>query len=214
MAVALAASCVSPRRSSADELRESGVGVVAEGCAPVAQLASGVVVERRDQVVTVAHAIAGATAVSVVDHAGNTYPATVVAFDKDRDLAVLDVPRLDAPPLDLAPADVGPGATLTWNRDEGVTYDDVSIDKRLLVTIEDIYVEELVERRGIEVSGDIRVGDSGGAVLSTTGGVTGIIYAHSRPRKGVGFATDSSELEALLRTMSTAGADVVAGRCE
>ena len=208
---ALAASCASERRSGDADLRLSGVGIVAEGCAPTARLASGVVVDRPSQVVTVAHAIAGATSISVVDHADNVYPATVRAFDKDRDLAVLDVPGLDVPALDSAPGAVGPGGTLTWSRDGGVTYNEVNVSKRLTVTIEDIYVEEIVERRGIEVRGDVSVGDSGGAVLSSAGDVIGIIYGQSRTRDGVGFATDSSELETLLPT--TSDTSVVNGRC-
>lgn len=205
------ASCASDTSSADAVLRKSGVGIVAEGCGSVAQLASGVVVGGPGQVVTVAHAIAGATSISVVDQAGDVYPATVQAFDKDRDLAVLVVPGLDAPALDLAQGIPGPGAVLTWSRDGGVAYDDVFVTKRLVVTIEDIYVEETVDRRGLEVLSDIRVGDSGGAVLSATGDVIGIIYAQSRTRDGVGFATDSSELDALLRTMSEA--PVTNGRC-
>lgn len=208
----LAASCGSGGRPGVAELRSSGVGIIADGCSLVGQLASGVVVDRPGQVVTVAHAIAGATSISVVDHADDVHPATVRVFDKDRDLAVLDVPGLDAPARDLASVQVGPGATLTWSRDGGVTYDAAKVSKRLTVTIEDIYVEETVERRGIEVYGDIRVGDSGGAVLSSTGDVIGIIYAKSRTRDRVGFATDSSELRALLQTMSDT--PVANGRCQ
>ena len=199
---ALATSCASEPRSGDADLRLSGVGIVAEGCGLTAQLASGVVVDRPGQVVTVAHAIAGATSISVVDHFDGVFPATVRAFDKDRDLAVLDVPGLDVPALDRAPGAVGPGGTLTWSRDGGVAYDDVSVTRRLTVTIEDIYVEEIVERSGIEVRGDVGVGDSGGAVLSPAGDVIGIIYAQSRTRGGVGFATDSSELDTLLQTRS------------
>lgn len=208
----LAASCASQGRPGVAELRSSGVGIVAEGCSLAGQLASGVVVDRPGQVVTVAHAIAGATSISIVDHANDVHPATVRVFDKDHDLAVLDVPGLDAPALDLAPGRVGPGATLTWSRNAGVTYDEVKVSKRLTVTIEDIYVEEIVERRGIEVYSDIHVGDSGGAVLSSTGDVIGILYAKSRTRDGVGFATDSSELHALLQTMSDTS--VANGRCQ
>lgn len=213
----LAASCSSETRPGDTDLRSSGVGIVAEGCSLTAQLASGIVIDRPGQVVTVAHAIAGATSISVVDHANDVYPATVRAFDKDRDLAVLDVPGLDAPALHRAPGRVGPGATLTWSRDDGVTYDEVNVSKQLTVTIEDIYVEEITERRGIEVRGEVGPGDSGGAVLSSTGGVIGIIYAQSRTRQGVGFATDSSELDALLRTMSSSSSSssttVANGRC-
>lgn len=205
------ASCVSPERSTAADPRTSGVGVVADGCGLTATLASGVVVDRPGQVVTVAHAIAGATSISVVDHVGDVHPATVRAFDKDRDLAVLEVPGLDVPALDSAPGHIGPGGTLVWSREGGVRSDDVDVTRRLAVTIEDIYVEEVVTRDGLEFRGDIGVGNSGGAVLSPTGEVTGIIYARSRGRDGVGFATASSELEVVLRTVSAT--TVANGRC-
>jgi S1-C subfamily serine protease len=198
-------------RADIDDLRRSGVGIVAEGCGLTAQLASGVVLERTGQVITVAHAIAGATGISVVDHTGNAHSATVRAFDKDRDLAVLDVPALDAPALDLASAEIGPAGILTWTRDDGVVYDAVEVTKHLEITIEDIYIEETVERNGIEIAGDIRIGDSGGPVLSSTGDVVGTIYANSRDRDEVGFATDASELEAVLNDASDV--DVANGRC-
>jgi S1-C subfamily serine protease len=189
----------------------SGVGVVAEGCGLTATLASGVVVDLPGRVVTVAHAIAGATSVSVVDHNDDVHPAIVRAFDKDRDLAVLDVPGLDVPALDRSEGGIGPGGTLIWSRENGVVHDDVDVTKRLAVTIEDIYVEETTQRQAIEVHGDISVGDSGGAVLTPTGEVMGIIYARSRGRNGVGFATASSELDELLRTVP--GSPVANGRC-
>ena len=197
----LAAACSSGNPPGDAEPAKSGVGIVAEGCGLTAQLASGVVLGRPGQVVTVAHAIAGATSISVVDGAGGLHAAAVLAFDKDRDVAVLAVPDLDAPALQLGSSATGPGTTLTWNRDDGVTDREVNVSKRLLVTIEDIYVEDTVERRALEVHGDIGSGDSGGAVLSATGDVIGIIYARSRTRDEVGFATDSSELQTLLATM-------------
>ena len=210
-AVALVASCRPETRFPDVDLRSSGVGIVAEGCALTAHLASGFVLDHPSHVVTVAHAIAGATSISVVDSAGVVHRATVRAFDKDRDLAVLDVPGLHGSALHLGPSTVGPALILTWGRDAGVTSAEVNVSKRLTVTIEDIYLEEIIERRGIEVLGDVHSGDSGGPVVSSTGDVIGIIYAQSRVRDRVGFATDSSELDALLRT--TANTPVANGRC-
>ncbi len=206
-----APSCGSDIDRSEADLKLSGVGILAEGCSLVAQLASGVVVDLPGQVVTVAHAIAGATSISVVDYEGEVHLATVRAFDKDSDLAVLDVTGLDAPALAVAPSKVGAGFMMTWNRDAGVMFNEIVVSKQLTVTIEDIYVKEVVERRGIEVFGEVQPGDSGGGVLSPAGDVIGIIYAQSRVRDGVGFATDSSELRALLRT--TANTPVANGHC-
>ena len=207
----MTASCSTRQAPSESLPLASGVGIVAEGCGVAAQLASGVVIGSPDQVVTVAHVIAGATSISIIDQSGHIYSATVRAFDKNRDLAVLAVPGLEAPALSLAQSKTGPGSTLTWSRPDGVTITAVDVTKRLLVTIEDIYVEGTVERRGLEVHGDIGVGDSGGAVLSSTGEVLGIIYAHSRTRDDVGFATDASELHTVLQTMPAT--PPTTGRC-
>ena len=188
------------------------MGIVADGCGLTPHVASGVVMGSPGRVVTVAHAIAGATSVSVVDRAGNLHHAEVLAFDKDRDLAVLGVSDLDAPALQLGHSATGPGATLTWSRTDGVTYRTATVSKQLLVTMEDIYVEGTVQRRALEVHGAIESGDSGGAVLSSTGDVIGIIYARSRTRDEVGFATDSSELQTLLQRMP--GTPSTHGRCD
>ena len=179
---------------------ESGVGIVAEGCAGLAANAgSGMTVERSEQVVTTAHTVAGATSITVVDPLGNEFPATITAFDKDADLALLDVPGLPTSPLDLAEARIDDATAVVWSPDDGVHPVPVRITKQLSITIEDIYVEDEVRRSGLELIGDISIGDSGGAVVDDAGEVVGIIYARSRQRPKTAFATDQSELARLLR---------------
>jgi hypothetical protein len=72
------------------------------------------------------------------------------------------------------------------------------ITRRLNITIEDIYVEDEVRRSGLELAGDISVGDSGGAIVDSSGDVVGIIYARSRMRPQTAFATDDDELRRLF----------------
>ena len=201
------------------EATRSGVGVVAEGCGLAARVGSGVVVSGDDGepvVVTVAHTLRGATAATVVDAAGDEHDARVVAFDKDADLAALEAPSLSAPSIPVAAdADAVVGGTngsiLTWGRDDGVAQVPVEIVKRLRVTIEDIYVDEIVERTALEIAGAVTVGDSGGPVLDADGDVIGIVYANSRARESVGFATDQLELTDLLATVT--GEQVDTGTC-
>lgn len=191
---------------------ESGVGVIAEGCSLVAQLGSGVIATEPGRVVTAAHTIAGALTITVVDASGTDHAATVVSFDKDTDLAALDVPTLTGAPLDLATSmGLGAGSFISWSRDDGVSVRQVEITRRLVVTIEDIYVDETVERSAIEIVGDIRVGDSGGGVIDGRGDLVGIVYANSRGRANVGFASDMTEVGALLA--STDPRSVDNGRC-
>jgi len=192
-------------------LVESGVGVIAEGCSMVASLGSGVVVERSGQVATAAHTVRGASILTVVDAGGQEHLASVTSFDKDSDLALLDVPTLTAPPLGIGTARVGPATLITWRRSDGVTQQLVGVTRLLKINIEDIYADEVVQRTGLEVDGDVIVGQSGGPVVDASGEVIGIIYATSKDRDAVGFATDHTELRELIEARSAGG--VANGQC-
>jgi S1-C subfamily serine protease len=208
------ASETSPVESAAADtasLVASGVGVIAEGCSMVASLGSGVVVERSGQVATAAHTVRGASMLTVVDAEGREHPASVTSFDKDSDLALLDVPTLSAPPLGIGTARVGPATLITWRRSDGVTQQLVDVTRLLKINIEDIYTDEVVQRTGLEVDGDVIVGQSGGPVVDASGEVIGIIYATSKDRDAVGFATDHTELRELIEARSPGG--VVNGQC-
>jgi len=211
VALALASCAKGGSTQSSPDLSQSAVGIVAEGCSLVAQLGSGVVLEADGQVMTAAHPITGATTITVIDSEAQEHAATVVAFDKDRDLAVLDAPTLGARPLLLGDPVIGSGTLLVWSRDDGTATKPIEIVKRLQITIEDIYVEEIVQRSGLEIAGDVQIGDSGGAVVTSAGEVTGTIYASSRERGGVGFATDTTELRSVLASRSDTLVDN--GRC-
>ncbi|MGZ0228901.1 MAG: trypsin-like peptidase domain-containing protein [Acidimicrobiales bacterium] len=179
---------------------ESGVGIVVEGCAGLAtDIGSGMTVERSGQVVTTAHVVAGASSITVIDPLGNEFPATINALDGDADLALLDVPGLATPPLKVGEARVDDATAVVWAPDEGVRLVPVMVTKLISITIEDIYVEHEVHRSGLELVGDISVGDSGGAVVDDAGEIVGIIYARSRQRDETAFATDHNELLRLLR---------------
>lgn len=191
----------------ADIPTESGVGVLAVGCGTSIDLASGVVVESSDLVVTVAHAVAGATAITIVDASGASHDAIVVAFDSERDLAALRVDDLDVRPLELVDVRLGDTHTLRWTRADGVEATPVDVTTRLAITIDDIYGRGAFRRSGVELAGVIDVGDSGGPVLSAGGGVMAIVYARSKERGSVAFATDSSEIRVLLDSISGVAVD-------
>jgi S1-C subfamily serine protease len=211
----VAASCGDDAGSQsadrADRWADSAVGVVAAGCSLVDQLGSGVVLVSAGQVVTVAHAIAGAAEITVVAADGTDHPATVSAFDEDSDLAVLDVPTLGAEPLPIGEVATGPGSLLVWSRDRGTETKPIDVVKPLRITIEDIYTDDIVQRTGLEIAGPIEIGDSGGPIVTHDGEVIGIVYANSRDRDGVGFATDSAEIRNLLSSRSET--PVSHGRC-
>lgn len=196
----------------------SVVGILAEGCGPSAGSGTGVAVRRPGLIVTVAHTVAGATALTVIDDEGIAAPARIVAFDPNADLAVLDVgDALDIEPLQLAesPPDVGPATMLRWTEADGVEQFDIEVTNRLAIAIDDIYGTRSVERSGIELAALVVVGDSGGPVVTTEASgqatVIGIIYARSQSRPAVAFATDATEVSDVLAGVT--GADVDNGTC-
>ncbi|MEO0495575.1 MAG: serine protease [Actinomycetota bacterium] len=188
------------------------VGVEAQGCGLEPAFGTGVAIEHGGQVVVVtsAHTVAGAGEVSLRRAAGLSIPAEVVAFDPDRDVAVIaaDAIRNGRP---LATPSAGADATaVVWSPDVGLESFDTSVTQLLRVTIEDIYVEDVVERRAFEFAGAITAGDSGAPILDEAGDVLGIVYARSRER-GVGFAVSTTEIRPVLAAASDS--PVATGRC-
>jgi S1-C subfamily serine protease len=204
----LAVACGSS--ASPDAFLDSVVGVEANGCSLVAALGSGAIVDEQ-RVMTSAHTVAGAQEIVVIDFDGDRHPAVLVGFDPDKDLAVLSVAGLDGDPLAKRRASGGEsGWVLAWDPDEGAHANPMTVTKRILVSIEDIYVADIVERHAIEIDADVTSGDSGAAVVTQTGEMVGVVYARSRSRPA-GFALDEQEIAAAL---STAGATAVdSGPC-
>ncbi len=210
-AAALNACASDDADSPPPDVSASTVGVLATGCGPSASAGSGVALGAPGQVVTVAHTVAGATAITVIDATGSEWPAQVVAIDTAADLAVLSVADFTAPPLVTGDVRLGDATAHRWSLDAGVGDQSVEVTKRLAITINDIYGEQSVQRSGIEIAGDVEVGDSGGPVVTPDGTVIGIVYARSRTRASTGFATDATEIERVLATASSVPANT--GRC-
>jgi S1-C subfamily serine protease len=175
-------------RALAESAIPSTVRVDAAGCAQL-QVGSGFFV-RASQVVTNAHVVAGSERASVT-HGGTTLTATVVYFDADMDLALLDVPGAQAPALELAgqepqrgqaavaigfpgggPLAVSPAAV-------AATYDAVGPD---------IYGAGRVSRPVVEMRAQIVQGNSGGPLVTAPGVAGGVVFGGSRADAGVGYA--------------------------
>ena len=186
---------------------ESGVGIEATGCALTPSVASGAVAIEPDIVVASAHVVAGAGGLTVIDHSGARHDAVVVGFDPAADVAVLRVAGLLGAPLAIEPAEQSAGGELiSFAPDLGVRSTAIRITKHLLVTIEDIYIENTVERAALEFTGPIEHGDSGGVIV-VDGAIVGLVYARSRDRAGIGFAVDHTEILDAIDQRVDSGVD-------
>jgi len=188
------------------------VTIEAAGCSLVPSRGVGIAVGDPGTIVTVAHTISGATEVMVIHEDGSRHRADISWFDPRADIAVLRIADVSSRGLEMSRAVLGhPAIVLTTRTDSGILVVPAKIDKFIAVTIDDIYRVETANRSGLEISADIRRGDSGAAVIDAQGRVVGIVYARSRQRAGVAFALDDNEIRRALD--SAVDSPVANGRC-
>jgi S1-C subfamily serine protease len=152
-------------------------------------------------VATNAHVVAGEASTYVTDGIGLRHGATVVAFDPERDLALLEVPDLDEAPLHLSSTAIG-GRGAVFGHPEGgpLTLAPFRVGDKVHALGTDIYDHESTSRLVLVLASDLHPGDSGGALVDSRGDVVGIAFAVSPDRSGVAYALDTSELQPLLAT--------------
>ena len=164
-----------------------------------AGLGTGFIIGSDGVIVTNAHVVAGATAISVMLRDGTTYPATMVGTDETNDLAVL---RVKASGLAVAPlgdsdnllvgewaiAIGNPYGFMLGNAEPSVTAGVISGVGRNLVARGEgpsAYFDM------IQTDASINPGNSGGPLVSAAGEVIGVnssIYSTSGGSNGVGFS--------------------------
>jgi S1-C subfamily serine protease len=181
-----------------DAAAQSTVKVEAEACGRL-QDGSGAVLGR-DLIVTNAHVVAGAGDVVIERYPdGTILPATVVAFDPARDLAVLQVPGIDRAPLPLGDAGEGSvGAVFGHPGGGDLEPSPYAVGREVTATGRDIYDEHQTERQVLFLSSSLRPGDSGGALIDPTGAVTGVAFAIAPDDPNVAYALTIEEVRAVL----------------
>ena len=153
-----------------------------------------------ERVMTNAHVVAGTNKVSVSTWNGaEDRPATVVLFDPETDVAVLDVPGLQAPPLgfDFTPAKTGDDAiALGYPEDGPFAVTPLRIRDRITLQGPDIFQRSDAVSRGVyTVRGQIRSGNSGGPMIGTDGRVKGVVFGAAQdPADDTGFVLTAEEV--------------------
>jgi S1-C subfamily serine protease len=150
-------------------------------------------------VVTNAHVVAGEAETIVQRSDGSTVRARVVAFDPNRDLAVLAAPDLDRPALTRDAIDQG-GVGAAFGHPGGgpLRAAPFSVGEKVTATGTDIYDRNRTTRQVLVLAADLQPGDSGSALIDPDGDVVGVVFAIALDRPGVAYALDMPELEAVL----------------
>ncbi|MDE3204650.1 MAG: MarP family serine protease [Acidobacteriota bacterium] len=184
----------------AADVQSSTVKVQGQACGQIIE-GSGFAVGT-DLVATNAHVVAGEPigATSVLLPSGTTAAARVVMYDPNLDLALLAVPHLGEAPLPIATPSLGQLGAV-FGHPEGV--DQVRIAPAQVSTKEnavgtDLYDTHNVQRAILVLAASLAHGDSGGALVDTSGQVIGVAFAISANSPGTAYAIDSSELRQAL----------------
>ncbi len=178
-----------------------------------ADLIAGGVFIHSDLVLTAAHPVAGSfDGILVETLDGRAGTGIVVAFDPERDLAVLKVEGLKGDRLEFGDATVAQrGSIWTVDRNLDLRLVDYEIEALINATGDDIYGEGEVSRRALQLAADIGPGMSGSPVVNELGQILGIAFAESR-NTTTAYAVASSEVEAFLNE-SDPDTPVSPGRC-
>jgi S1-C subfamily serine protease len=204
---------------SAGLVRSRNSIVKVMGIAPTCQRrieGSGFVISPQ-HVLTNAHVVAGVTEVQTVTTSqGDRFRATVVLFDPERDLAVLDVPGLTARTLNFAgPANLGDEAIVAgYPRDHPFTAVPARVGDDQLAQAPDIYQSKEVTRQIYSIRADVEPGNSGGPLLAPDGRVDGVVFAAAVGVKDTGYALTASEVESDARAAASATNAVSTQACD
>ncbi len=168
-------------------------------------------------VLTNAHVVAGVGSPTVrVSAGGPPLRARVVAFDPDRDVAVLYVPELRRSRLRFdGPAKRGASAVVAGYPQDG-PFTPVPARVRGLQQARgpDIYQRRQVVRQIYSLRAVVRPGNSGGPLLSPAGRVYGVVFAAAVDRSDTGYALTAAEVQPTARASSATTTRVSTGQCD
>ncbi len=171
-----------------------------------------------EHILTNAHVVAGVTQSQTVTTAsGQVYPARVVFYDPQVDVAVLDVPGLGLSPLRFAgQANVGDNAVVS-----GYPLDAATLQQTpaRIGDIQDaqgpnIYQTTTVTRQIYQIKAMVQEGNSGGPLLSPAGTVDGVVFAAAVGVSDTGFALTAAEVGPDARAGMNATVPVSTQSCD
>ncbi|MFF1452938.1 MarP family serine protease [Streptomyces sp. NPDC058274] len=187
----------------------------AQSCGKVLEGTGFVFGNRR--VMTNAHVVGGVDEPTVqIGGEGRKYDATVVLYDWERDIAVLDVPNLKAPALQFSSKDAASGDSAIvagFPQNGSYNVQPARVRGRLTANGPDIYHRGTVRRDVYSLYATVRQGNSGGPLLTPDGRVYGVVFAKSLDDDATGYALTADEIQADITKGRTANQQVDSDSC-
>ncbi|MFD8496889.1 MarP family serine protease [Amycolatopsis sp. NPDC059657] len=167
------------------------------------------------RVMTNAHVVAG-TDETWIETTKGKFPAKVVYFNPEVDIAVLSTPRFEAPPLPLAPDQAKGGdnaIVLGYPLDGPYTATPARVRGRINLRGPDIYEANTVQRDVFTVRAGIRSGNSGGPMIDPTGQVIGVVFGAAVEDPETGFTLTANQVRSEVAAAPSQTAQVSTGSC-
>jgi S1-C subfamily serine protease len=178
-------------------LGQSVVRVEGRACDQIQQGSGFVAAE--DLVVTNAHVVGGERDTTVFTPDGRSLDATVIAFDPNRDVAVLEVDGLQLSSLALGDGQVdGLGSVFGYPRGGPLHESPARIAQRIVAKGTDIYRTGTTRRDVFVLATSLAPGDSGGPLVNDGGRVVGIAFAIDPGESNTAFALTRQEVREVL----------------
>lgn len=198
-----------------ERLRPSVIHVIGESeqCAR-RLMGSGFVLDDR-HVITNAHVVAGTERVSL-DTVAGVFDATVVYYNPELDIAVLDAPGIELPPLHWAEQKAASGAdAIVMGFPESGPFEAAPARIADIITVQgpNIYASGRVERESYTVRGSIRQGNSGGPMVNLEGEVLGVVFGAALDDSDIGYALTADEVRNAIGDVAALGEPVDTQAC-
>jgi S1-C subfamily serine protease len=165
---------------------------------------TGFIWDESGLIITNYHVIHGANKIIITLESGNHYPAEVVGYAAEKDIAVL---RIKSPNEKLKPIVIGDSADLAVGRKVLAIGNPFALDTSLTVGVVSALGREIKSTDNrtikdvIQTDAAINPGNSGGPLLNSMGELIGVntaIYSPSGASAGIGFAIPINTIAKLV----------------
>ena len=165
---------------------------------------TGFIWDESGLIITNYHVIHGANKIIITLESGNHYPAEVVGYAAEKDIAVL---RIKSPNEKLKPIVIGDSAALAVGRKVLAIGNPFALDTSLTVGVVSALGREIKSTDNrtikdvIQTDAAINPGNSGGPLLNSMGELIGVntaIYSPSGASAGIGFAIPINTIAKLV----------------
>jgi S1-C subfamily serine protease len=165
---------------------------------------TGFVWDQSGHIVTNFHVVQGGDHASVTLNDNTTYPAKIVGYAADKDIAVL---QIDAPPQKLLPLPIGQSAGLKVGQKVLAIGNPFGFDQTLTTGVVSGLGRQIKSVTGrpifdvIQTDASINPGNSGGPLLDSAGRLIGMntaIFSPTGANAGIGFAVPVDSINAIV----------------